>query len=267
MATAETTTFADNIKTLGDSIVKLTVLEAKALGDYLERSTASRPPPPRWSPARPRPRRRRRARRGQDRVRRRPGDLRRQQDQRHQGRPGRHRPGPEGGQGPGRGRPQGGQDRHLQGRRREAQEGAGGGRRHRQDQVIRTPARSSVRDGPPPRPGPRAVGGRCRARSGSDGHAPAPSFAAGAAAISTRRADGDGARPLARDFVRPILLGPEGGQGTVPRPGRDAPAARAHPSPLRSATAMPTHDHRAADHPRASPATSAGSTTSTPSPT
>ena len=36
MATAETTSFADNIKTLGDSIVKLTVLEAKALGDYLE---------------------------------------------------------------------------------------------------------------------------------------------------------------------------------------------------------------------------------------
>ncbi len=36
MATAEMTTFADNIKTIGDSIVKLTVLEAKALGDYLE---------------------------------------------------------------------------------------------------------------------------------------------------------------------------------------------------------------------------------------
>jgi large subunit ribosomal protein L7/L12 len=36
MATAETTTFADNIKSIGDSIVKLTVLEAKALGDYLE---------------------------------------------------------------------------------------------------------------------------------------------------------------------------------------------------------------------------------------
>jgi large subunit ribosomal protein L7/L12 len=36
MATAEMTSFADNIKTLGDSIVKLTVLEAKALGDYLE---------------------------------------------------------------------------------------------------------------------------------------------------------------------------------------------------------------------------------------
>jgi large subunit ribosomal protein L7/L12 len=36
MSTAEMTTFADNIKSLGDSIVKLTVLEAKALGDYLE---------------------------------------------------------------------------------------------------------------------------------------------------------------------------------------------------------------------------------------
>ncbi len=36
MATAEAPTFADNIKTLGESIVTLTVLEAKALGDYLE---------------------------------------------------------------------------------------------------------------------------------------------------------------------------------------------------------------------------------------
>jgi large subunit ribosomal protein L7/L12 len=36
MATADTATFADNIKSLGESIVKLTVLEAKALGDYLE---------------------------------------------------------------------------------------------------------------------------------------------------------------------------------------------------------------------------------------
>ncbi len=36
MATAETTSFADNIKSLGDSIVQLTVLEAKSLGDYLE---------------------------------------------------------------------------------------------------------------------------------------------------------------------------------------------------------------------------------------
>ena len=36
MSTADTAIFADNIKTLGDSIVKLTVLEAKSLGDYLE---------------------------------------------------------------------------------------------------------------------------------------------------------------------------------------------------------------------------------------
>ena len=36
MATAEAPSFADNIKSLGDSIVNLTVLEAKALGDYLE---------------------------------------------------------------------------------------------------------------------------------------------------------------------------------------------------------------------------------------
>ncbi len=35
MSTAEMT-FTDTIKTLGDSIVKLTVLEAKSLGDYLE---------------------------------------------------------------------------------------------------------------------------------------------------------------------------------------------------------------------------------------
>ena len=36
MATAELTSFSDTIKSLGDSIVKLTVLEAKSLGDYLE---------------------------------------------------------------------------------------------------------------------------------------------------------------------------------------------------------------------------------------
>jgi large subunit ribosomal protein L7/L12 len=36
MATADAPSFADNIKSLGESIVKLTVLEAKALGDYLE---------------------------------------------------------------------------------------------------------------------------------------------------------------------------------------------------------------------------------------
>jgi len=36
MATAEAPSFADNIKSLGESIAHLTVLEAKALGDYLE---------------------------------------------------------------------------------------------------------------------------------------------------------------------------------------------------------------------------------------
>lgn len=36
MATADAASFPETIKNLGDSIVKLTVLEAKALGDYLE---------------------------------------------------------------------------------------------------------------------------------------------------------------------------------------------------------------------------------------
>ena len=36
MATAEATNFTDNIRALGDQIVKLTGLEAKSLGDYLE---------------------------------------------------------------------------------------------------------------------------------------------------------------------------------------------------------------------------------------
>src|ERR1700710_2262297 len=53
MATAEIASYADHIKSLGDSIVKLTVLEAKALGDYLEdvhgikaAAVAAGPPPP-----------------------------------------------------------------------------------------------------------------------------------------------------------------------------------------------------------------------------
>ena len=64
MSTAETPTFADNIKTLGDSIVKLTVLEAKAAGRLprrrprhqagrRRRRSPARPPPPR--PPRPPP--------------------------------------------------------------------------------------------------------------------------------------------------------------------------------------------------------------------
>ena len=111
MATAEATSFADNIKTLGDSIVKLTVLEAKALGDYLEdvhgikAAAAAVVAGPAAAAGRAG-----RAGRRPDRVRRRPRGVRRQQDQRHQGRPRRHRPGPEGGQGRRRGRPQGDQD-------------------------------------------------------------------------------------------------------------------------------------------------------------
>ena len=153
MATAEAPSFADNIKTLGESIVKLTVLEAKALGDYLEVVHGIKPAaaavavagPAAGRPPRPRPPRRRPSSTSCSRH-------RRQQDQRHQGRPRGHQPGPQGGQGPGRGGPQGDQDRHLQGRCREAQEGTRGRRRDRQDQVIcrprlrrRVPGRVSLR--------------------------------------------------------------------------------------------------------------------------
>ncbi len=48
----------------------------------------------------------------------------------------RYESGLERSQGPGRRRPQQGQGRHLQGRRREAQEGARRGRRHGFDQVV-----------------------------------------------------------------------------------------------------------------------------------
>src|SRR5262249_17410955 len=43
MATAEAPTFADNIKTLGDQIVKLTALEGKALGAYPEAAHGIKP--------------------------------------------------------------------------------------------------------------------------------------------------------------------------------------------------------------------------------
>ena len=56
----------------------------------------------------------------EDRVHRRPRRLRRrQEDQRHQGGPRDHRPGPQGGQGPGRRRPEARQGERRQGRRRE----------------------------------------------------------------------------------------------------------------------------------------------------
>ena len=149
MSTAEATSFADNIKTLGDSIVKLTVLEAKALGDYLEdvhgikaAAAAGRRRPGRRPPPRPRPPPPKtefdvvleafgankinvikvvRAATGlglkeaKDLVEAAPKDD---------------------------------QDRHLQGRRREAQEGAGRGRRHRQDQVTSAATTSMTADVP-----------------------------------------------------------------------------------------------------------------------
>ncbi len=58
---------------------------------------------------------------GADRVHRRPQGLRRQQDQRHQGGARGHHPRPQGGQGPGRGRPDERQGRRRQGRGRDGQ--------------------------------------------------------------------------------------------------------------------------------------------------
>lgn len=43
MATAETRTWSEKIKTLGDELVRLTVLEAKELGDYLEQEYGLKP--------------------------------------------------------------------------------------------------------------------------------------------------------------------------------------------------------------------------------
>ena len=43
MSTVEAPSFADNIKHIGDTIVKLTVLEAKSLGDYLEHHHGIKP--------------------------------------------------------------------------------------------------------------------------------------------------------------------------------------------------------------------------------
>ena len=147
MSTAEATTFADNIKTLGDSIVKLTVLEAKALGDYLEVVHGIKPPPPPW-PRRPPPPPPAAAEPAAAQtefdvvleafgankinvikvVRAATGlGLKEAKDLVEAA-------------------PKDGQDRRLQGGRREAQEGAGRGRRHGQDQVI------AGRDGPDCRP-------------------------------------------------------------------------------------------------------------------
>ena len=146
MSTAEATAFADNIKTLGDSLVNMKVLEVLQLTKYLKEAygleaaavavagtggggggaAAEAAPPPKTE---------------FDVVLEAIGANKihvikvvRAATQ----------PGPQGGQGPGRSRSQGGQDRPLQGRRREAQEGARRRRRHRQDQVIAGRAAGSV---------------------------------------------------------------------------------------------------------------------------
>ena len=140
MATAETEApareFSENIKSLGESIVKLTVLEAKALGDYLEEvhgikaaAAAVAAGPAAAAEAAPAAAEKTEF----DVV---LESCRRPEDRRHQGRPLGHRPRPEGGQGAGRRRPEADQAGRLQGGRREAEEGARGRRRHRQRQVI-----------------------------------------------------------------------------------------------------------------------------------
>ena len=157
MATAEMPTYADNIKTLGDSIVKLTVLEAKALGDYLEVHHGIKPAAAAVAAPVANTQAQAEKKGRADRVRRRPGGGRANKIKRHQGRPRRHGPGPEGGQGPRRGRPQGGQVGRLQGRRRQAQEGAGGRRGDRQDQVT-----SPTRGGRERRAGSGEQSAECR---------------------------------------------------------------------------------------------------------
>ena len=81
-----------------------------------------------------------RGRRGEGRVRRHPRRRRRQEDPGHQGGPRAHQPRPEGGQGPRRRRPEAGAREGVQGRRREGQGEARGGRRHGRAQVAHRPA-------------------------------------------------------------------------------------------------------------------------------
>ena len=52
MSTAESTAFADSIKTLGDSLVNLKVLEVLQLTKYLKEAHGLKPPRLRW-PHRP----------------------------------------------------------------------------------------------------------------------------------------------------------------------------------------------------------------------
>ena len=72
----------------------------------------------------------------EDGVHRHPQGRRREQDQRHQGGPRSHQPGPERSQGPGRWRAQDGEGRRLQGRSGDHQEEVHRGRRNRRSEVA-----------------------------------------------------------------------------------------------------------------------------------
>ena len=193
MSTAEATTtaFADNIG-LGDSLVNMKVLEVLQLTKYLKEAygleaAAAAPVMMQAGPAAPTEAV---AQTEFDVVLEAIGD---QQDQRHQGGACGHDPRPQGGQGSRGVRSEGDQDGRLQGRRREAQEGAGGRRR--------SPSRSSNR-GTWLRPAPAR-----RSRRPTPGHRqtdtirPAPD-------LSALRAARPGAFRTQADSRRPEDRGP-----------------------------------------------------------
>ncbi len=217
MSTAEaTTTFADNIKGLGDSLVNMKVLEVLQLTKYLKEAyglEAGRRRRSSCRPGRGRAGRGRRAKTEFDVVLEAFGANKINVIKVVRAATG---PGPQGGQGPGRGGPQGDQDGHPQGRGREAQEGARGRRGHRQDQVI-GPQRSRLR-----RPAP------------------------------ARLAIGEAGRPATRQTCIPASPSPgPGGLASPPArgvparggrcgPGTAAPLPAASSSPLWRREPMPT---------------------------
>ena len=116
---------------------------------------------------------------GADGVRRRPDRRRRQEDPGHQGRPRRHRPWPEGGQGARRRGPQAGQGGHRQGRGRQAQGRARRGRRVRRAQVAHLARRTSPCHQGPPIGGPSSLGATRRSQTCPADHASVPCGARG----------------------------------------------------------------------------------------
>ena len=131
-----------NLDQLVDDLSTLTVLEAAELSKMLEEKWGVSAAAPVAVAAAGGGAAAADAGRGADRVRRHPGRLRREEDQRDQGSPRDHRPRPEGGQRPGRGGAEGGQGRRQQGRSRQDQEAARRCGRDRRDQVDRDHDRS-----------------------------------------------------------------------------------------------------------------------------